>query len=163
MCLHSIAAQLVKAQQRLLELVPVALPRMSMHMVLEQDPCWTCRRGVMPEILYLLDQLNYINPPQLYTMLPYVSDSSRTFLERLTRPLDCKPVLQIEDNLKPFEERHVCMVDVRGRCRHVRCDDGHCQYSKPHKVLAVRRLCCHELKWYTAIDIFTGYYSLQCC
>ena len=162
MCLQRIAAQLVKAQQRLLELVPVALPRMSMHMVLEQDPCWTCKSKVMPEILIQLAQLNYINPPQLFTMLPYIPSSELTFLERLTFALGRDPVLRVKDNLKPFEERHVCMVDVRGQCRHVRCDDGHCQYSKSHKVLAVRQLRCHELTW----RVYTMPYSLQiqwCC
>ena len=50
MCLDRIAVQLSNAQENLHKLVPVALPKMSVHMVLEQDPCCRCKARVMPEI-----------------------------------------------------------------------------------------------------------------
>ena len=93
------------------------------HTMLEQDPCHTCRREVMPVILSPFQS-------QLVSMLPFQQGS--VFLERLTE--DGGPV-QLKDDLHPFEGRNACMVQKR--CKHVRCQE-YCHYSKPGKVLAVK-------------------------
>ena len=109
------------AEHRLAQFIKV-------HMMLEQDPCVRCKERALPDILSHLG--DFIIPPQLVSMLPYISGS--VFLERLTA--DGGPV-QLKQDLAPFEGRHVCMV--HRQCRHVRCH-AHCHYSKPDKVLAVR-------------------------
>ena len=98
----------------------------SVHMMLEQDPCWTCQRCIIPSMIMIAHEI----PLQIVSMLPFRKGS--VFLERLTA--DSGPVL-LKDDLAPFEERNVCMV--HRRCKHVRCHT-HCQYSKPGKVLAVQ-------------------------
>ena len=113
------------------------LPFLSVHMMLEESPCWTCGSECIPSIVAQMDQQRI--PVQLVAMLPYSPNS--VFLERLTEyggPVQLKP------DLCPFEERHACMV--HGRCGHVRCHE-HCHYSKPSKVLAVKKgtLRYHEL------------------
>ena len=151
LCLDKVALKLGRVYQRLAELVPVMLPKMRVHMMLEQDPCRLCSTMVLPDLLAQLDQLIYHKDqrPQLFTMLPYEpskieekEDSPSTFLKRLIPPHGCGPV-RLKDDLKPFEERHVCMI--RGHCRGVRCY-GHCQYSTPSNALAMRHLRHHELK-----------------
>ena len=108
------------------------------HMMLEQDPCDTCRDVIVPVILTQLG--GHLIPPQLVSMLPFRQGS--VFLERLTE--DGGPV-KLKDDLHPIKARNVCMV--HRRCRHVRCHT-HCQYSKPSKVLAVDdgNLRSHELQ-----------------
>ena len=97
------------------------------HMMLEQDPCDSCREVILPVILTHLG--DHKIPLQLVSMLPLRKLS--VFLERLTA--DGGPV-QLKQDLKPFEERNACMV--HRRCEHVRCH-AHCHYSNPGKVLAV--------------------------
>ena len=141
-CLGDVALELGKAHQRLAELVPVALPKMRVHMMLEQDPCEQCNSKVLPNLLKQLDQLRYHEGQQreLFTMLPFKKHSPLTFLERMT-PLFGQGPVRLKDDLKPFEERHVCMI--RGRCRSVICD-RHCQYSTPSSALEMRKLRCHK-------------------
>ena len=105
------------------------LPFLSVHMMLEESPCWTCGSECIPSIVAQMDQQRI--PVQLVAMLPYSPNS--VFLERLTE--EGGPV-QLKADLCPFEERHMCMV--HGRCGHVRCHE-HCHYSKPSKVLAVKK------------------------
>ena len=118
----------------LAKLVPVALPKMRVHMMLEQDPCELCRTMVLPDLLEQLDLLRYHRgqQPQLFTMLPFIQYSPWTFLERMT-PLFGHGPIRLKDDLKLSEERYVCMVC--GRCRGVRCH-RHCQYSMPNNALA---------------------------
>ena len=103
------------------------LPIISVHMMLEQDPCWSCLKHIIPSIFRYKIGI----PPQLVSLLPFRKGS--VFLERLTA--DGGPVL-LKDDLAPFEERNACMVHKR--CKHVRCHT-HCHYSKPGKVLAVKK------------------------
>ena len=156
-CLGRVVLELDRAHQRLTELVPVTSPKMRVHMLLEQDPCGLCNTRVLPKLLAQLDKLKYHEDqrPQLFTMLPYEpskveegkkEDLPSTFLKRLILPHGQGPV-RLKDDLKPFEERHVCML--HGRCRGVRCL-GHCQYSTPSNALAMRYLRYHELKSYTS-------------
>ena len=142
-CLKRVASELGDAHQMLTELVPVAFPKMRVHMMLEQDPCEQCNSMVLPNLLKQLDQLRYHEGQQreLFTMLPFEKHSPLTFLERMT-PLFGQGPVRLKDDLKPFEERHVCMI--RGRCRGVRCY-GHCQYSTPSNALAMTRLRSHKL------------------
>ena len=105
------------------------LPITSVHMMLEQNPCQTCHECIIPS---MIDHMGLHRIPlQLVSMLPYIPGS--VFLERLTA--DGGPV-QLKQDLAPFEGRHVCMV--HRQCRHVRCH-AHCHYSKPGKVLAVKK------------------------
>ena len=97
----------------------------SVHMILEQSPCWTCRKHIVPSIFSHKIGITL----KLVSLLPFIQGS--VFLERLTA--DGGPV-QLKGDLVPFEERNVCMVHKR--CKHVRCH-AHCHYSKPGKVLAV--------------------------
>ena len=96
----------------------------SVHMMLEQDPCWTCHKRIIPSMIA------HGIPLKIVSMLPFRKGS--VFLERLTA--DGGPV-QLKDDLAPFERRHVCMV--HRHCKHVRCHP-HCHYSKPCKVIAVQ-------------------------
>ena len=105
------------------------LPIISVHMMLEQNPCQTCHECIIPSIFDHMGRHKI--PLQLVSMLPYIPGS--VFLERLTA--DGGPV-QLRQDLAPFEGRHVCMV--HRQCRHVRCH-AHCHYSKPGKVLAVKK------------------------
>ena len=104
------------------------LPILSVHMMLEQNPCQACRESIIPSIIAHKSLHN--TPLQLVSMLPFEKGS--VFLERLTE--HGGPV-QLKDDLHPFEGRNACMVHKR--CKHVRCHK-HCHYSKPGKVLAVK-------------------------
>ena len=98
------------------------------HMMLEQDPCDSCRGLILPVILTQLG--DFIIPPQLVSMLPYIPRS--VFLKRLT---EAGGPVQLKEDLELFEERNACMVHKR--CKHVRCHK-HCHYSKTSKVITVR-------------------------
>ena len=139
------------------------------HMMLEQDPCHTCRREVMPVILNRLG--DHRIPPQLVTMLEYVrrpriilkqSPPIPPFLKRLTCGHDHDPPpIRLKSLMNgPFEKRHGCIVC--GMCRYIRCRrhfrslhtvpclfPGH--YSMPSIApLTVDRLRYHTLQFWPA-------------
>ena len=132
------------------------------HMMLEQDPCRDCRNIIMPAILNQLG--DHMVTPQLVTMLPYICASRSlppelqppVFLQRLVRD---GPV-QLKNDLRPFEERYLCMVCER--CGHVRCHE-HCHYSKPRKVLAVIRekLRKHKLHISHQIPAYPAHHTIM--
>ena len=99
----------------------------SVHMIMEQGPCRTCRKHILPSIFRHKIGITL----KLVSLLPFIQGS--VFLERLTA--DGGPV-QLKGDLVPFEERNVCIVHKR--CKHVRCHT-HCHYSNPGKVLAVKK------------------------
>ena len=99
----------------------------SVHMMLEEDPCWACESQCIPLVAAQMERHRI--PLQLVSMLPYSQYS--VFLERLTE--EGGPV-QLKADLRPFEERHACIVQKH--CRHVRYHK-HCHYSNPSKVLAM--------------------------
>ena len=154
MCLADVVRKLGNARLALAELVPehMTLPEMRVSVLLEMDPCSTCKE-VMFDINTKLEKLDYFKSEGLkvFSLLPYshkkylVSDSPLSISERLlsscARADICTPI-QLKNDLKPFDERHRCMV--HGHCRGVRCE-GHCQYATPSEALAVRELRCHEL------------------
>ena len=135
------------------------------HMILEQDPCGYCQENVMPELHTLLNKWHPECALHVFSLLRTPSDREpyRTFLERLTNSTDY-PVLQLKDDLKPFENRHVCLVNfhdshAHDQCKFVRCIEQ-CQYSAPNNVLAVRELRCFKfLIWYKGQTI---YYRWTC-
>ena len=113
------------------------------HMMMEQDPCFSCRKEILPAIVCHLG--DYRIPPQLVSMLPFIPHS--VFLERLTA--DGGPV-QLKQDLAPFQGRHVCMI--HRHCENVRCHTQ-CQYSKPDKILAVKKAKLRHHKLQISLEI----------
>ena len=144
-CFDEIAKKLDSAHKALAELVPVYMIKMRVDILLEMDPCPKCK-SVLVEMAVDMARLKHTKSEGLHvlSMLPYEHPGNKD--PSLIRPIPerlMSEAIQPRKDLKPFWQRHTCMV--HGHCRSVRCG-RHCQYSTPNRALLVKRLRCHQLK-----------------